>query len=139
MAFGEAEAGSSAGLFRAYSQRLDDSIVCRSEEDDPNIVIQVVFECPVKITSLLVIGGPNGHSPTKLRLFANHPNPDFSTITECGWETQVSSRIDCLSNSFIISVGIRSHRGLLRGCGVSSKGRQVRACFVFIYAFCREQ
>ncbi|KAF4661576.1 hypothetical protein FOL47_006626 [Perkinsus chesapeaki] len=66
----------------------DDRIICKSEDDDANIVVHVVFECPVKITSLLIIGGDDGHSPNKVRLLANHPNPDFATITECGWETQ---------------------------------------------------
>jgi len=102
-------AGSAAkSLFRPYSERLQDpEIPCQykvPEDDEENLfgndtspdclVVSVPFTCPVKISGLCVIGGPNGCSPSRVDLYSNPPSID--TVHEVA----VSQSIDPLVEDF---------------------------------------
>ena len=77
---GASPAGSASRLFRPYDQRLDDTIVCQSEDlADPEIIICVSLTSPSKLTALTVITGEGFHAPS-VRLFANAPACDFSIV-----------------------------------------------------------
>ena len=77
----EAQPGSCKNVFRAWDQRLD-PVECplESEIDDPELLLHVVFTGSVKLKALTVIGGSDGKSPEKLRLFANRDDLDFSVV-----------------------------------------------------------
>ena len=77
----EARPGSCRNIFRAWEQRLDAvEFPLESEIDDPELLLHVVFTGSVKLKALTVIGGPDGKSPEKLRLFANRDDLDFSVV-----------------------------------------------------------
>eukprot|EP00890_Picochlorum_soloecismus_P003370 jgi/Picsp_1/4033/NSC_01545-R1_protein len=79
----EAQPGSCKNIFRAWDQRLDPvESPLESEIDDPEILLHVVFTGSIKLKALTVIGGSNGRSPEKLRLFANRDDLDFSVVRD---------------------------------------------------------
>ena len=77
-ALNAAEAGVARRIFRPFEQRLDLDAVLESEEDDPQLIICVPFVCPVKIKSLVVMGGADGTAPLTLKAFLNHESLDFA-------------------------------------------------------------
>ncbi|PHJ25558.1 thioredoxin family trp26 protein [Cystoisospora suis] len=87
----EQVSGSAKTIFKTYDNRLDETQYCRSEEDDPELLIHVPFKSPCKITSLHVIGGDNGRSPTSVKIFADREDLDFSSVreTECIQEVEL--------------------------------------------------
>ncbi|KAL8275909.1 hypothetical protein Esti_000171 [Eimeria stiedai] len=85
--------GSAKKTIRPYDERLDESQFCRSEEGDAELIIYIPFLSPCKkVTSLIVIGGAEGKAPSKLKLFANREDLDFSNVrdTECIQELELS-------------------------------------------------
>lgn len=53
-----------------------------SEEDDPELLLHVPFDGAVKLTGITVVGGPDGASPSKLKVFINRDDLDFSTVAD---------------------------------------------------------
>lgn len=49
-----------------------------SNEGDPELLVFVPFTSDVKIKSISIVGGPDGTSPSKLRVFINREGIDFS-------------------------------------------------------------
>ncbi|KAH7622446.1 putative PITH domain-containing protein 1 [Nannochloris sp. 'desiccata'] len=79
----EAEDGSCRHIFKPWDQRLStDGPSLLSDDDDPELLLHVPFTGSVKLQALTVIGGPNGSSPAKLKVFINRDDLDFSTVTE---------------------------------------------------------
>eukprot|EP00389_Voromonas_pontica_P011365 GDKH01017379.1.p1 GENE.GDKH01017379.1~~GDKH01017379.1.p1 ORF type:complete len:193 (+),score=11.66 GDKH01017379.1:191-769(+) len=74
------DSGSSKKVFKPYDSRLDDDTFVISEDGDPELIIHVPFTAPCKVGSLIVIGGDNGAAPSKVRIFANKDDLDFSSI-----------------------------------------------------------
>ncbi|KAF7457389.1 thioredoxin family Trp26 protein [Cryptosporidium felis] len=81
-ALNEFRIGSCKGLFRPYEERLREDKVCKSQEDDPELMIFVRFSSPCTLSSLSVIGGDEGKSPNKVNLFVNDDSLDFSSISD---------------------------------------------------------
>lgn len=54
----------------------------RSNDDDPELLIHVPFIGSVKLQALTVIGGRDGSSPSKLKVFVNRDDVDFGMATE---------------------------------------------------------
>jgi PITH domain len=82
-ASGEATKDSAKLLFRSTEDRLDDTKKCESGDlDDPEIIISLALTSPTKLTSISVIGGPNGSAPTSVRLFANSDLGSFNAVHE---------------------------------------------------------
>eukprot|EP01066_Platyproteum_vivax_P008979 Platyproteum_vivax@DN3904_c0_g1_i2.p1 len=79
--FNEKSEGSAKAVFKAYDNRLDDRVFVETPEDDTELLIRIPFKSPVKVTSLHVIGGDCGQSPSKVKLFANS-EIDFTDIGE---------------------------------------------------------
>lgn len=76
----EAEAGLCKHVFKPWDQRLStEGPSLRSDEDDPELLIHVPFTGAVKLQAITVIGGPDGASPAKLKVFVNRDDLDFST------------------------------------------------------------
>ena len=75
----EASEGLCKTVFRPWEQRLDArGPFLRSDDDDPELLLHVPFTGAVKLQALTVIGGPEGTSPAKLKVFINRDDVDFA-------------------------------------------------------------
>jgi hypothetical protein len=81
-ALNESETGACRRVFKPYDQRLDQTAVVESEEDDPQIIIHIPFVSPVKIRALKLIGGGNGTAPRILRAYINREALDFTDVED---------------------------------------------------------
>ncbi|KAL9300716.1 putative Galactose-binding-like domain superfamily, PITH domain, PITH domain superfamily [Arabidopsis thaliana] len=78
-ALNESVSGSAKSVFKAWEQRLHSSGEhLESNEGDPELLVFVAFTSDVKIKSISIVGGPEGTSPSKLRVFINREGIDFS-------------------------------------------------------------
>mmetsp|Transcript_21993 Transcript_21993/g.50846 ORF Transcript_21993/g.50846 Transcript_21993/m.50846 type:complete len:206 (-) Transcript_21993:81-698(-) len=78
----EEVAGSTARVFRDYDSRLDDTHFVQSPDMDEELMIMVPFTSPVKITSISVIGGDGGSAPSRVRLYINREDLDFTSVAD---------------------------------------------------------
>eukprot|EP00746_Dinoflagellata_sp_MGD_P058175 gnl/MRDRNA2_/MRDRNA2_249472_c0_seq1.p1 gnl/MRDRNA2_/MRDRNA2_249472_c0~~gnl/MRDRNA2_/MRDRNA2_249472_c0_seq1.p1 ORF type:complete len:207 (+),score=44.38 gnl/MRDRNA2_/MRDRNA2_249472_c0_seq1:42-662(+) len=78
----EEEEGTAKKVFRPYDTRLDDTKLVESPEGDPELMIVVPFTSPVKLASVIIIGGDEGTSPSKVRLYINREGLDFSSVAD---------------------------------------------------------
>ncbi|KAL8426671.1 hypothetical protein Efla_005928 [Eimeria flavescens] len=90
----EQEVGSAKRTIRPYDDRLDDSLSCKSEHGDAEIVrlfSRLSFAC-MQVASLIVLGGGEGRAPSKVKIFANHDDLDFTNVrdTECIQELELT-------------------------------------------------
>mmetsp|Transcript_46449 Transcript_46449/g.107215 ORF Transcript_46449/g.107215 Transcript_46449/m.107215 type:complete len:206 (-) Transcript_46449:125-742(-) len=69
-------------VFRPYDSRLDDARVVESPEGDQELMILVPFTSPVKLTGITVIGGDFGSSPSRVSLYINREDLDFSNVED---------------------------------------------------------
>lgn len=81
-ALNELSVGSCRDIFRPYEERLREDKVCRSQEGDPELMVFVRFSSPCTISSLSIIGGENGTSPSRVNLYVNDDTLDFSSIDD---------------------------------------------------------
>ncbi|KAH7574320.1 hypothetical protein JRO89_XS03G0282300 [Xanthoceras sorbifolium] len=90
-ALNEAVPGSVKSVFKAWEQRLNSSGEhLESNEGDPELLVYIPaheefilidcdrFTSDVKIKSISVVGGADGTSPSKMRVFINREGIDFS-------------------------------------------------------------
>lgn len=80
----EAVEGSCRKVFKPWHLRLETSSGTQldSEEDDPELLLHVPFDGAVKLTGITVIGGPDGASPSKLKVYINRDDLDFATVAD---------------------------------------------------------
>ncbi|GAM26552.1 hypothetical protein SAMD00019534_097270 [Acytostelium subglobosum LB1] len=72
--------GSACNIFKQWENRLDTSRVVESC-DDAELIINIPFNGMCQIKSIIVIGGPNKSSPSKMKAYLNKENLDFGNIT----------------------------------------------------------
>ena len=77
-ALNEAERGACRHVFKPFEERFDRDTYVDSEEDDPQLIIHIPFISPVKIRSIVVLGGHDGTAPRSLKAFINREALDFS-------------------------------------------------------------
>ncbi|KAI4380137.1 hypothetical protein MLD38_006360 [Melastoma candidum] len=78
-ALNEAVPGSVRNVFKAWERRLDSSDgYLESNEGDPELIVFIPFTSDVKIRSICIVGGADGTSPSKMRVFINRDGIDFS-------------------------------------------------------------
>ena len=75
----EAEEGSCSRIFKSWDQRLTPTPSLKSDDDDPELLLHIPFTGSIKLKALTVIGAPNGASPSKLKVYINREDLDFST------------------------------------------------------------
>ena len=92
-ALNEREAQSCQKIFKDKDDMLDKTLFCESNEDDPELLINIPFYTQVSIKSMKMIGGEDGTSPSKLKLFVNATNPDFDLL-----EGKPTHQIDTIEN-----------------------------------------
>ena len=92
-ALNENVAHSCKKIFKEKEDMLDKKDFCESNEDDPELLINIPFYTQVAIKSMKMIGGENGTSPSKIKLYVNATNPDFDLL-----EGKATYEIDTLEN-----------------------------------------
>jgi len=81
-ALNEAIDGSAKSVFKPWENRLDLSTALESNDDDPELILFIPFTTDVKIKSISIIGGSDGTSPSKMRVFMNRDDIDFSAAAD---------------------------------------------------------
>ena len=92
-ALNEREAQSCQKIFKDKDEMLDKKYFCESNEDDPELLINIPFYSQVAIKSMVLIGGEDGTAPSKVKLFVNATNPDFDLL-----EGKPTHQIDTAEN-----------------------------------------
>ncbi|CAN1147323.1 PITH domain-containing protein GA19395 [Linum perenne] len=86
-ALNEAVHGSVKSVFKAWEHRLNLSGgVLESNDGDPELLVYVPFTSDVKIKSISIVGGSDGTSPSKMRVFFSFlmSSPDFCLLCKNG-------------------------------------------------------
>eukprot|EP00850_Spirogloea_muscicola_P005216 SM000023S07672 [mRNA] locus=s23:735661:737895:- [translate_table: standard] len=95
-ALNEAVEGSAGLVFKSWEERLDFSTSLESNDDDPELLIFVPFTTDVKIKSICIVGGVDGTSPSRMRVFSNREDIDFSNVQDLPplqeWELAENTR-----------------------------------------------
>ncbi|KAL4424497.1 hypothetical protein ABPG77_006806 [Micractinium sp. CCAP 211/92] len=84
----EAVEGSCRKVFKPWHRRLEPAGATGSgeqldsEEDDPELLLHVPFDGSVKLTGITVVGGPEGTAPSKLKVYINRDDLDFSIVSD---------------------------------------------------------
>lgn len=77
-ALNEETEGSAKTVFKPQDQRHDKSTFVESQEDDPELIIEVPFVNGVKVKSITISGEQGEKHPSKCKLFINRDDIDFS-------------------------------------------------------------
>ena len=80
-------------IFKNKDDMLDKIHFCESNDDDPELLINIPFYTQVAIKSMKLIGGEDGTSPSKIKLYVNQNNPDFDLL-----EGKATHEIDTIEN-----------------------------------------
>lgn len=82
-------------IFKPKEEMLNKTDFCESNDGDPDLVIYIPFHAQVSIKSMRLIGGENGTSPAKIKLFVNkkEDNVDFDLK-----DATPEQEIDCVEN-----------------------------------------
>ena len=80
-------------IFKDKSDMLDKKDFCESNEDDPELLINIPFYTQVAIKSMTLIGGEDGTAPSKVKMYVNATNPDFDLL-----EGKPTHEIDTIEN-----------------------------------------
>ena len=92
-ALNERQAQSCQKIFKDKEDMLDKKDFCESNEDDPELLINIPFYTQVAIKSMTLIGGEDGTAPSKVKLYVNVTNPDFDLL-----EGKPTHQIDTIEN-----------------------------------------
>ena len=93
-AYNEKVSQSCQKIFKDKEDMLDKKYFCESNDDDPELLINIPFYTQVAIKSMKMIGGEDGTSPSKIKLYVNATNPDFDLL-----EGKATYEIDTLENT----------------------------------------
>ena len=80
-------------IFKDKDNMFDKKDFCESNDDDPELLINVPFYSQVAIKSMRLIGGEDGTAPSKVKLYVNATNPDFDLL-----EGKPTHQIDTIEN-----------------------------------------
>ncbi|EIW84179.1 DUF1000-domain-containing protein [Coniophora puteana RWD-64-598 SS2] len=73
--------GNGQDVIKPWDERNSDQAFVESDADD-QLIIRIPFTGSVKLRSVLLKAGPGDLIPTKMALFANQPDLDFSDIAD---------------------------------------------------------
>ena len=80
-------------VFKDKDDMLDRKDFCESNDDDPELLINIPFYTQVAIKSMRLIGGEDGMAPSRVKLYVNATNPDFDLL-----EGKPTHQIDTIEN-----------------------------------------
>jgi hypothetical protein len=87
----EREPGTSKHVFKSHDQRDDRSLFVESMRNDPQLILSVPLIGSAKIMGISISGGgPVEHAPSRLRLFVNRTDLDFSNIESAAPTQEIS-------------------------------------------------
>ena len=92
-AYNEKVSQSCQKIFKDKEDMLDKKDFCESNDDDPELLINIPFYSQVAIKSMRLIGGEDGTAPSKVKLYVNATNPDFDLL-----EGKPTHQIDTIEN-----------------------------------------
>ena len=92
-ALNESRTQSCQKIFKDKSDMLDKKDFCESNDDDPELLINIPFYTQVAIKSMTLIGGEDGTAPSKVKMYVNATNPDFDLL-----EGKPTHEIDTIEN-----------------------------------------
>lgn len=92
-ALNEKEIGSCQKIFKGKGNIKDKTTWCESNDGDTDLLIYIPFSSQVKLRSMTMVGGEDGTSPAKVKLFVNKENPDFELAEE-----KATQELDCVEN-----------------------------------------
>ena len=92
-ALNESKTQSCQKIFKDKSNMLDKKDFCESNDDDPELLINIPFYTQVAIKSMTLIGGEDGTAPSKVKMYVNATNPDFDLL-----EGKPTHEIDIIEN-----------------------------------------
>lgn len=77
----EKEKGSVKNVFKPWDERLNTEKFLESC-DDEELILHIPFTGVLKLKSIMVVGGENGKSPKKMKIFTNRDDIDFTNVKE---------------------------------------------------------
>lgn len=77
-----ADPGSAPLVLRPWERRHEREPALDSNEDDGELLLHIPFVSDVKLQGIVVAGGPEGSSPTSMRVFINRDDLDFGLAGE---------------------------------------------------------
>ena len=94
-ALNEKEHQSCQKLFKIKEEMLDRTTFCESNDGDIDLVIYIPFSSQVNIRSMIIIGGEDGMSPAKIKIFVNKKESEIDFDLK---EAKCEQEIDCVEN-----------------------------------------
>ena len=76
-ALNEKEHLSCQKLFKTKEEMLDRTNYCESNDGDIDLIIHIPFSSQVNLKSMIIIGGEDGMSPAKIKIFVNKKVSDI--------------------------------------------------------------
>lgn len=89
----ESAPGSCKHIFKKYSEREQPEPSLSSNDDDPELILYVSFTEAVKIKSISITGGPDGSSPSEVKVWVDRDDIDFTNAADVP-STQTLSLVD---------------------------------------------
>eukprot|EP01027_Heterolobosea_sp_BB2_P009620 GEZU01014169.1.p1 GENE.GEZU01014169.1~~GEZU01014169.1.p1 ORF type:complete len:212 (-),score=47.65 GEZU01014169.1:457-1092(-) len=77
----EYQPGAGKNVFKPFDQRKDKSKYLESNEDE-ELILHIPFTVSVKIKNFVIMGGENGGAPSRVKLWVNRHDIDFSNCEE---------------------------------------------------------
>jgi hypothetical protein len=81
-ALNESDAGSAAKCIKPHDARLTPEPFLASEDDDPELIVFVPFTQQVMLKSFCVVAGSEATAPTRVKIFVNRNDVDFSSAAD---------------------------------------------------------
>jgi len=71
--------GAARNVFKPRDEKLDKTKYLESAADE-QLILHIPFTCVIKLKSICIIGGENGASPSKLKVYINREDIDFDNV-----------------------------------------------------------
>lgn len=94
-----------SNAIKPWDKRLDDSVAIESDADN-SLIVKIPFTGTVKLRSILIRSGPESQTPSKLVLFANAQDLDFSDAADA----KPSEELNIVQTSDIVEYTVKPAR-----------------------------
>ena len=82
-------------LFKIKEEMLDRTNYCDSNDEDSDLVIYIPFSAQVNLRAMTIIGGEDGMSPAKIKIFVNKKESEIDFDLK---EANCEQEINCVEN-----------------------------------------
>ena len=94
-ALNEKEHQSCQKLFKSKEEMLDRTNYCESNDGDSDLIIFIPFSSQTNIKAMIIIGGEEGMSPAKIKIFVNKNESEIDFDLK---EAKCEQEINCVEN-----------------------------------------